>query len=239
MATKTVKVAELGTVKLYKRKGARSIRLSVTPSGEVRVSLPAWLPYDAGVRFAQSKLSWILSQQVEKTPALSHGQAIGKSHHLYFWSSLEADKPTSRIQGTTIKVIYPVGDNIADPHIQKVAEAACIRALRSQASKLLPQRLQALADSHGCVYVSANIKQLKGRWGSCDTDKNIVLNLFLMQLPWHLIDYVLLHELAHTQVLHHGPEFWKEFERLLPNAKRLRKEIRGYSPSVGFQAASA
>ena len=239
MAVKTLTIPELGVVKLYKRKGARSIRLSITATGEVRVSLPHWLPYEAGASFALSKVSWIRAQQIQKTPMLTHGQAIGKSHHLYFWGSLEATKPSSRISGTSIKITHPLGSNITDADVQKVAETAAIRALRSQASALLPQRLRTLADKHDCTYRSSSIKQLKGRWGSCDTDKNIVLNLFLMQLPWHLIDYVLLHELAHTRALHHGPEFWAEFERFLPHAKQLRKEIRAYRPAVGLQEASA
>jgi predicted metal-dependent hydrolase len=73
--------------------------------------------------------------------------------------------------------------------------------------------------------------RLKGRWGSCDQDKNIVLNLFLMQLPWQLIDYVLLHELCHTMHLDHGPGFWQTFLMHKPTAKDLRREIRHYQPN--------
>src|SRR5207245_10741873 len=115
---------------------------------------------------------------------------------------------------------------------QKAAKAACVRALRVQAERLLAQRLRALADLYQFEYRSASIKQLKSRWGSCDADAAIVLNLFLIQLPWHLIDYVLLHELAHTKALHHGPDFWQELERCLPHAKQLRREIKQYNPAV-------
>jgi len=51
-----------------------------------------------------------------------------------------------------------------------------------------------------------------------------------MQLPWHLIDYVLLHELTHTKVMRHGAPFWKELERHVPRARALRKEIGSYHP---------
>jgi len=49
---------------------------------------------------------------------------------------------------------------------------------------LLPQRLQAFATQTGFSYRSVSVKQLKSRWGSCNTEKEITLNLFLMQLPW-------------------------------------------------------
>lgn len=233
MATKEVNLPEIGKVKLYKRRDSRSIRLSVTTLGEIRVSLPYWLPYEAGAKFALAKRQWIVRQLQQRSPVfLMNGQSIGKSHHLYFVSSADVNRIATRLDGTTIRVNYPVRLGINDPSVQRAAELACIRALRAQASALLPQRLQTLAETHQIYYRSARIKRLKGRWGSCDTDKNIVLNLFLMKLPWHLIDYVLVHELTHTKVLHHGDDFWQEFERLLPGAKLLRREIRQFHPVV-------
>jgi predicted metal-dependent hydrolase len=60
--------------------------------------------------------------------------------------------------------------------------------------------------------------------------------LYLMQLPWHLIDYVLLHELTHTKVMQHGTPFWQELERHVPHAKRLRGEIREFHPILSGPA---
>src|ERR1035437_2312926 len=237
MAVKRVEIPDIGTVKLYKRKGARSIRLSITPAGDVHVTMPNWLPFSAGTNFALSKIAWIHSQQSQRTMLIANGQAIGKSHHLYFYESLEHSETSSRIIGTTIKITHPINLPSTDKKVQKTAEQACIRALRTQATKLLPGRLQTLAIKHSCDYKIISIKRLKGRWGSCDTEGNIVLNLFLMQLPWHLIDYVILHELTHTRVLHHGPDFWAEFEKLLPGAKSLKREVRAYSPTVGIKIA--
>jgi hypothetical protein len=87
-----------------------------------------------------------------------------------------------------------------------------------------------LAQKHGFEYSSVSVKRLKGRWGSCDQHQNIVLNLYLMQLPWELIDYVLLHELTHTRILRHGPDFWAAMQRVLPNVKAIRKEMKQHQP---------
>jgi predicted metal-dependent hydrolase len=51
-----------------------------------------------------------------------------------------------------------------------------------------------------------------------------------MQLPWELIDYVIIHELTHTKHLNHSDEFWAEFMRHEPKAKVLRKRVRSYQP---------
>lgn len=234
MAVKKVDVPGIGTVKLLKRKGSHSIRLSVSLAGEVRVSIPYWLPYDAGARFALSKVDWIQAQLIERTVTkLTEGQAIGKSHHLHFIRDVRTTKVTARVQAPIIKITYPSYLDITDHEVQLIAGRAATRALRVQAERLLPQRLATLADLHGFSYKSSGIKRLSSRWGSCDNEKNIILNLYLIQLPWTLIDYVIIHELTHTRALNHGPDFWEEFEKHLPEAKSLRREIKQYRPVVG------
>jgi predicted metal-dependent hydrolase len=216
-------------VTVYKRRGNRNLRLSISPHGQVRVSIPAWAPYRAGLEFARSRQDWILSQHQPVAP-LKHGQAIGKGHHLQFMAKPAAAKATSRISDTTIVVSHPATEPPDGADSQRVARTACVRALRRQAEQLLPQRLAALAATHDFTYQEVRVKQLKSRWGSCDHQARIVLNLFLMQLSWELIDYVLLHELTHTKILRHGPDFWRNMETVLPKTSTLRQELRGFHP---------
>lgn len=217
------------TVTVYKRKANRSLRLSIAPSGKLRVSIPAWASYKAGLDFAKSRQAWI-EEQYRPAKTLVHGQAIGKSHHLEFVPVPPSNKAGSRVYGTTVLVNYAADKEPASPSVQRLAEAASIRALRRQAKHLLPQRLAYLASVHGFTYKEVTIKQLKSRWGSCDQHRNIVLNLFLMQLPWQLIDYVLLHELTHTRILRHGPDFWQAMSEIAPGTGTLRKTLRDYQP---------
>lgn len=233
MATKQIKVPEIGVVTLSKRKGARMIKLRVDARGQVLVTLPYWLPYDAGVRFAKSKQQWIAQyQERSRSGGLAHGQAIGKNHRLYFEASPVVKKVTSRVSDNVIRITYPAACTISDPAVQAAAEKAGIRALRAQAEAHLPGRLRQLAQYHGFKYRSVQIKQLTGRWGSCDSQGNIVLNLYLMQLPWTLVDYVLLHELTHTNILRHGPDFWAAMRQVLPDTQVRRKAIKAYRPIV-------
>ena len=229
MAFKQFALDERTTITVYKRRGSRNLRLSIAPGGQVKVSIPSWAPYSAGIDFARSRLNWIAAQQ-RPSSILQAGQAIGKAHHIHFVSSAAVSKPTSRIRATEITITYPERLQPNSPSVQKVAESAGFRALRAQAEQLLPGRLASLAETHGFSYNSVSVKRMKSRWGSCDQQKNIVLNLFLMQLPWECIDYVLIHELVHTKVLRHGPDFWAEMERILPDVKRLRRLMRDHQP---------
>lgn len=225
-------------VTIYKRRGNRSLRLSVNAEGEVRVSIPAWAPYSAGLSFAKSRRNWIMSQR-KPSRMLVEGQAIGKAHHLNFLPRTGIAKPTSRVVDGAVIVRYPAELAAADPVVQAVAREGSIRALRAQAEQLLPQRLAALARTHDFSYARVSIKRLKSRWGSCDQNRNISLNLFLMQLPWEYIDYVLLHELMHTRIMRHGPDFWRAMEALQPNVKQLRKLLHQYQPALEGTDGSA
>ncbi len=232
MAIKQIEIPNIGTVMLYKRRGNRSLRLSIGSNGEVRVSMPYWLPYEAGRQFAISKSGWIAIHRVAKPAALQHGQPIGKAHRLHFQKSYDTARISTRLKNNQVEVTYPSHISAEDSGVQAAARTASIRALRKEAEQLLPYRLRQLAERDGFTYRSVGVKQLKSRWGSCSSQKEIVLNLYLMQLPWHLIDYVLFHELTHTKVMQHGPPFWQEMERHVPYAKRLRKEINNYHPML-------
>lgn len=227
MAFKQFQLDDGTTVTIYKRSSSRNLKLSITPTGEVRVSIPRWAPYKTGVEFARSKHTWIQAKRPTSS-LLQNGQTVGKAHRLKFVTG--QSKITTRIKQNEVVVGYPDSLSQTDPEVQAAAQKAGIRALRRQAEALLPQRLEGLAATHGLTFRSVTIKQLKGRWGSCDHEKNIVLNLFLMQMPWDCIDYVLLHELTHTQVLRHGPDFWRVLENMLPDVKQRRKTLRTFEP---------
>ena len=109
--------------------------------------------------------------------------------------------------------------------LRKVIE----EALRRNAKIILPPRLYALSLQHNLSYKSVKINSSSGRWGSCSARGNINLSYFLVLLPRHLIDYVLLHELAHTREMNHGERFWALLNGMTDGkAQLLRNELRKY-----------
>jgi predicted metal-dependent hydrolase len=126
----------------------------------------------------------------------------------------------------------PDGSAFSDSVVQTIAQKACVRALRREAEDELPGRTRQIANQHGFKFRSLQIKQLKGRWGSCTHRQEIVLNCYLMQLPWELIDYVILHELVHTKIMAHGPKFWAEMAQYIDDLPRIRKLMREHRPTV-------
>lgn len=236
MPYKEFDVSGIGKIKIYKRRGSRSLRLTVAADGSIRVSIPYWTPYQAGLAFTVSRKSWITAQSRVEPLSLTNGMPVGKTRTLRFVPSTDAAGVKTSVRPTEVIVTYNLRLSVADETVQAAAQSACYRALKAEATKLLTPRLNELAAHFGFSYRSLSIKRMKSRWGSCDQRQNIVLNLFLMQLPWEYIDYVILHELTHTRALHHGPDFWQKFEAVLPNARRMRKAMRSYRPVLGARS---
>jgi len=102
---------------------------------------------------------------------------------------------------------------------------------KQAAKEFLEGRIKELADKFGFVYNKVTIRNQKTRWGSCSGKNNINLNMKLMNIPNHLIDYVILHELVHTKVKNHSPLFWGALDIFVGNAKSIDKELKKYSLS--------
>jgi len=77
-------------------------------------------------------------------------------------------------------------------------------------------------------------RRAKTRWGSCSSTNNISLNIGLIMLPYNLIDYVIVHELAHIKHKNHSKEFWKLVEQFYPNYKLAKEELKKYSLLLNF-----
>jgi predicted metal-dependent hydrolase len=229
MAYRRAVLPDVGEIFLYKRRGARNIRLSVSPTGKIRVSLPAWAPYSAGLAFAVNRREWLTRQLESNQPSLLRdGQRIGKAHRLIFKDS--KGKTSAAVTVGEIKIKSTLPDQAAE--VQEHAKRASERALRQEAENLLPQRARQLAQTHGFNYKQVKIKKLTARWGSCSHDGVITLSYFLIQLPWDLIDYVIVHELAHSKQHNHQKEFWSLVESAIPDTKQRREEIRQYRPKL-------
>lgn len=126
-------------------------------------------------------------------------------------------------------IYYPPQTDFSSENVQRLIRNAIFRALKKRAAQYLPPLLKELASMHHFTYKKVKITGSKGRWGSCSAAGSINLSCYLLLLPSHLIDYVLLHELCHTKEMNHGPEFWDLMDSVTGGlAKQLRKEMKNY-----------
>ena len=101
-----------------------------------------------------------------------------------------------------------------------------IEWLKLQANNFLEARMLLLSDLIGIKFNSLTIKSYTARWGSCNIKGDIFLNWKLIMLPESVIDYVLIHELAHINVPNHSKKFWDLIKRKNPDYCKNKKWLK-------------
>jgi len=226
MSTKIVQRDGIGDIVITKRKAQRAIRITIN-GNKVRVTQPSWLPFAAGEKFINDRLAWI-KDHVKPTEALLEGALFGREHTLHFQKTDRSSIGSKNGLGE-FTVLLPRSKYPEDADVQDYIHKKLTAITRSDAESYLPTRVAELADMFGFTFKSVQVKQLKRRWGSCNSKKELTFNLNLMTLDSLHIDYVILHELTHTIHMNHGSEFWDHMESVMPNSKKIAKAVRHYS----------
>ena len=100
-----------------------------------------------------------------------------------------------------------------------------IAQLKKRAREYLPARTEYYAKLMGVKYSGVKITSAVTRYGSCSAANSICYSYRLMQKPLSAVDYVVVHELAHTVHKNHGRQFYALIEKYLPDYKQRIKEL--------------
>lgn len=115
--------------------------------------------------------------------------------------------------------VFVAGDN---DHI----EQAVSQWYRHQAEQLFVRRVAHFSPLLNVVPRTVKLSEAKAQWGSCTAHGSVRLNVQLIKLPERLIDYVVVHELAHLRELNHSAAFWRVVESVCPDYASLRGELK-------------
>jgi len=229
----------VGTLIFRRSRKAKRISIRIRKGHPAEVVIPIWSSLKRGKQFALQKKDWI-----RKHAAARPGRnAFIITEHTVIRTVVSTIRFRFQKNGTattkitynndTINVEFRQDSILADKAVQSSVHHVLYEILKKQARSYLSERLAYLSEVFGFQYNQVRIKRQKTLWGSCSARNNINLNLYLILLPPHLIDYVLVHELVHTRHKNHGPEFWKSVDHCLGNGKKFARELRHYS--IGLQ----
>ncbi|MDD3420501.1 MAG: SprT family zinc-dependent metalloprotease [Candidatus Gastranaerophilales bacterium] len=234
------KYLEISGVKILfkKSKRAKKLNIKIRPKDGAVVTVPWMLPYDRARDFVESHLDWIRANltKMEKyknslTVFDENTTFTTKNHRLVIEKKLIKKNITSIKEGKII-IKFPLDEDITTQKNQEKIRKSITEAFRIEAKEYLPLRTELLAKRHGLKYKDLTIKNLTSRWGSCSGRNNINLNLHLIRLPYELIDYVILHELAHTKEKNHSKKFWDFLCKMMPDAIELNKKLKFYKIEI-------
>lgn len=220
----------LGKVIVSRGRSSRYVRLGVTPAGDIKVSAPLLTPMyfiKSFVKKSRAELTQMINQYRTN---YTQDDTIGKSHSIIITHSDEPSKVAYKKPRILVNV--NTNDDILDDDIQSEIRQYVIKSLRTEAKAYLPRRVEHIARTYGFSYENLRFSHAKSRWGSCNSDGTISLNIALMKLPFELIDYVIIHELAHTRYLNHSSEFWELVHGCDNDYKTHRKALKNHSPHI-------
>ncbi|MDD7738453.1 MAG: SprT family zinc-dependent metalloprotease [Fusicatenibacter sp.] len=92
-----------------------------------------------------------------------------------------------------------------------------------QARQVLAQKTAFYAARMGVTYGRITVREQKTRWGSCSSAGNLNYNWKLVLMPEPVLDYVVVHELAHRKEMNHSPAFYRVVEQVLPDYRIPKK----------------
>lgn len=219
----------MNAVKVSKiiRSNRKSISIQITPQGEVIVRAPKLAPKFYIDNLIQKKASWINKKLSElKQNSLLLNESDKKQKIFFFlgdkYRLIYSEEGKNRVS---------FKDNfILHPQKEKNAAKLMISWYKKHAKEIIIPRAQEISHLTGLKYKQIKITSAMSRWGSCNSKGTVCFPYRLIMTPPSVIDYVIIHELAHLAHLDHSPKFWAMVEKLYPNYKNSKKWLKKFGP---------
>lgn len=217
---------------------SRSLKISVSGTGQVLVTSPPYTPKILVDRFVQTNSHWIELQQ----------RKIATKKAFTVTDTTVAIFGKTYIREDIFSKTLPIGIHIKGesllfntPYLQNIDSAEKITEsfhqhtrtfLKKTARSFIVPRTDMLAKKMGVTYNAITLKEQKTRWGSCSSHGNLNFNWRLVHFEPPIIDYVIIHELAHRVHMNHSTDFWKLVGSFDPEYKMKRGWLKRNGLSV-------
>lgn len=215
----------------FVRSRRRTIALIVERDGSLTVRAPMRAPLAEIESFVHDHQEWIerTRERMRLTPVVPEKQFMdGEKFHFlgreYELRIVHSQRPALKFNG---------GFSLSRG-AQRRGRAVFERWYKSQAARILTERVERLANQGGYEPRQVRITSARTRWGSCSPDGTLNFSWRLVQAPLEVIDYVALHELANLRIRSHSRRFWKLVEQHCPDFRLRRKWLREFGDKFGM-----
>lgn len=213
---------------------ARYVRLEVRPETGLTVVVPRSYKPIQLPDLLQKKRKWILRNlkkygQLEKSSAEKEAKSADTIPYLGRELPVKNEKNNDEADNVRLECgRLVVSLNSAGTSLNLVLE----RWFRQQADKLIRERANELCTRLGVTYGRITIRGAKTRWGSCSQKRNLNFNWKLMMTPEPVINYVIIHELAHLREMNHTQKFWKLVAEHCPRWRSHRQWLTDHGAEL-------
>lgn len=183
-------------------------------------------------KFIQARLGELAAQHAKHPPK----KMLSGEEFLFFGDAWRLELiwtwgPKIKVHAgeKVLEMLAPISSTLVD------RQKALQRFYKKQAELYLKERVTALSECMGVIPSSLSIRGQRTRWGSCSSARAISLNWKLLAAPVEVIDYVVIHELAHIRHLDHSPQFWSLVETFHPEWRLAKRWLKEHEFMIGVQ----
>ena len=205
------------------RSNRRTLSISINENAELIVRAPHQLSMNKIHDFINEKKKWVNKQQKIINIRLSDS-AFDKDMALMLGSLYPIKIKTDQSE----KLTFNGEEFLVRSSDQELIHSSLKKWYKKKFREVAIPRLTYFADQYNLSVNQVRIKEQKTLWGSCSSRNNINLNYLLIMAPMNVIDYVIIHELAHTIHRNHSSHFWKTVESMMPNFKESKTWLKDY-----------
>lgn len=210
------------------RKNIKNMYLRVIPpKGNVKVSVPLFLPDEELAKFIKSRKDWILKKQkyiLDNNINAPLKFTTGEKHYLW------GNEYTLQLIKNNVKHVLVDEEKsmmyLPVPPRSSIAtrEKILVDFYRKELKKAIPEVLDKCSAIVGEKPSEIKVRKMKN-WGNCRQDRSITLNINLAKKAPKCLEYVMIHELCHLIEFNHGKKFKKLMDTFCPDWKKIKKEL--------------
>ncbi|MBP6230558.1 MAG: M48 family metallopeptidase [Paludibacteraceae bacterium] len=230
--TQTYIHEDLGTIFINHSTKSQNIRIAIGKKG-IQLTVPYSISIKKGLDFLETKKNWVehsLKKLQERIPPQT-SSLLELETQTFSIKTREMEKKNLlfQLKDGILWIEHHASIDLTQNKYQSLIRDGVEKFVIAEAKRHFSPRLQHLATQHDFAYTGLRIQRSKTRWGSCSSKRNINLSAYLLFVPQHLSDYVLIHELCHTKEMNHSSKFWKLVAEINPHYIAHRKEMKKYS----------
>ncbi|MGA8054557.1 MAG: SprT family zinc-dependent metalloprotease [Burkholderiales bacterium] len=207
-----------------RRAARRTIALTVDRNG-LTASAPQWVSVSQVEAFIRAKSRWVIAKMEDqarrarppfewrvgaKLPLLGRPVSL----------ALDPGAPVTRLAGEHLEIA------LAQTATVTAMRTAVLAFLKGHAGGVFRERVALVAARASRTPPPIRVSNARAQWGSCQPDGRVFLSWRLVHLDLPLVDYVVAHEIAHLEEMNHSPRFWRTVERIYPDWRAARRELR-------------
>jgi predicted metal-dependent hydrolase len=200
------------------RSSRRSVSLEIRGNGELVVRAPLRLVYSAILDIIKKKAKWI-----EEKRQCIRSREIPTDNEKYF---LGQKLNVITVPGEKASVSYDKNNFFITLSQHRTIKALLSRWYKQKTFEIVIPRTVKFAKAFGLKVAKISISTANRKWGSCNRKGYVTFSFRLVMLPMEIIDYIIIHELAHLVEFNHSKQFWTAVHKMMPGYQQHEQWLK-------------